>query len=124
MHRVLLHLIELETLENVAKETVVGLFQAVEVVHEDVILCLKHLDFSQCKGRIKTVLNLVEIEHIPIDTLNVQVFDHVSQVVFADRHRVGRKHTVVHVRVRLLLLDHLGCTHLLLDLVVYFIADH
>ena len=46
MHWVLLHLSKGVTLENVAEESVMSFFKAVEIVLKDLVVSFKHLDFA------------------------------------------------------------------------------
>ena len=121
MDRVLLHLAVSMPLENVAQEPIMSLFEALEVVLEDFVLCLQHLHLSQRQRRVQPVLDLVQVEDLPVDHFNVQVFDQTGEVVFAERERVGAHHAVVHVWVGLLPI--LVRPDLLLDVVVDFVAD-
>ena len=109
------------TLENIAQESIMSLFEALEVVLEDFVLRLETLHLPQSQRRIQPVLYVIQVEDLPIDHLNVQVFDQSGEVVFAERQRVGRHHAVVHVWVRLL--PRLVGPDLLLDIVVDFISD-
>lgn len=49
---VLLHFMELVALEDVAKESIVSFFEALEVVLEHLIFCFNDLDFAKGKLRI------------------------------------------------------------------------
>ena len=109
------------TLENIAQESIMSLFEALEVVLEDFVLRLETLYLPQRQRRIQPVLYVIQVEDLPIDHLNVQVFDQPGEVVLAERQRVGGHRAVVHVRVRLL--PRLVRPDLLLDVVVDFIAD-
>ena len=109
------------SLEDVAQESIVSLLEALEIVLEDFVFRLEHLHLSQRQCRIQPVLDLIQVEDLPIDHFNVQVFDQSGEVVLAQRQRVGRHHAVVHVGVGLL--PSLVRPNLFLDVVVDFIAD-
>ena len=59
MDRVLLHLAVSMSLENVAQESIMSLFEALEVVLEDFVLSLQYLHLSQRQRRVQPVLDLV-----------------------------------------------------------------
>lgn len=124
MHGILLHLAEYIALEDVTEEAVVCLLEAFEVVHEDVVLGFEHLHLTKCECRIESVINVIQIEDISIDSLDVQVLNQIRQVLLSNGKGVCRKHTVVHVGVRLLSLHHFAGANLLLDFVVHPVSDH
>lgn len=95
--RVLLHLSEGVALEDVAKELIVSFLKALKIVHRMLILSFDDLHFAQGQRRIETVLNVVQLEHFSVDLLNVQVFNEVCQVVFAESKRRRGHHTVVQI---------------------------
>ena len=82
MHRVLLHLSEGVTLENVAKESVMSFLKAIEIVLKDLIVSFEHLDFTERQRCVMSVLYLVEVEDVPINCFNVEVFYQLREVVF------------------------------------------
>ena len=82
MHRVLLHLSEGVTLENVAKESVISFLKAIKIVLKDLIVSFEHLDFTERQRCVMPVLYLVEVEDVPINCFNVEVFYQFREVVF------------------------------------------
>ena len=82
MHRVLLHLSEGVTLENVAKESVMSFLKAIEIVLKDLIVSFEHLDLTERQRCVMSVLYLVEVEDVPINCFNVEVFYQLREVVF------------------------------------------
>ena len=90
-----MHLAVSMPLENVAQESIVSLFEELEVVLEYFVLRLEHLHLSQRQRRIQPVLDVIQVEDLPVDHLNIQVFDQPSEVVLAERQRVGGHHAVV-----------------------------
>ena len=124
VHGVLLHLSESMTLENVAEETVVCFFEALQVVLKHLIFTLCDLDLAKGECRVKSILNLIQVEDVLVDGVDVQVLNHHRQVVLSNDERLRRQHTVVHVGVRPLSILTLGRSHLPLDVPVHFVADH
>ena len=116
MHRVLLHLVEDISLENVAEEALVGLLEALKVILECLGLSLEHPHFSERQSGVQSVADLIEVEDLLVDVLRVEVFHQIGVFVFLDRQRARGHHAVVHVVLVSLIL----VAHLLLDLVVHF----
>lgn len=89
MLRVLLHLIEYVALEDVTKESVMGLLQAIKVIHKYIVVGLQQLHFAKSQSWVQAIIDVVETENVLVDAFDIQVFYKVRQLILADCHRGG-----------------------------------
>ena len=59
MYRVLLHLVENASLENVAKEALMSFLQALEVILKGFSLCLENLYFAKSQCSVQAIAYLI-----------------------------------------------------------------
>ena len=74
---------ELVALENITKESIVGLFEAFKVVLEHLIFCLYDLDFTESKLGVQSVLNIIESKNFLPYSLNIKFFDQFLDIFFS-----------------------------------------
>ena len=83
MHRVLLHLLELVSLEDILQKELVRLVQASHITVKHFIRRLQHLHFTKRKFRIKPDFYLEQLEHFLADCLYIKLLDEVFDFVIS-----------------------------------------
>jgi hypothetical protein len=68
---VLLHLLELMVLEQIPKESIMRLFQALQIILKHFIVSIQILDLPQRQLGVQSWVDLVQLKHLQSHLLNV-----------------------------------------------------
>lgn len=73
VHWVLLHLLELVSLEDISQEPIMSLLETLQVVLKHLVTSFEYLYFTQGKLSVNTAFNFIKLEYILSDLLDIQL---------------------------------------------------